>query len=89
MPDRNMPELPTWDISCGYAAEMIAVFAIALAAAILFASSARQRKRAGPTAAASLMVGSLKLPCHTRAVKYLTNEAAGANPSASAAVVTV
>jgi hypothetical protein len=45
MPDKNMPESPTWDISWGYAAEMIAVFAIAIAVAILLASLARRRKR--------------------------------------------
>ena len=45
MPVRNTPELPTWDISAGYAAEMIAVFVIVIAVVILLASSANRRKR--------------------------------------------
>jgi hypothetical protein len=75
-----VPELPAW------------IFHGAmpwLRAARPFASSARRCKGIGPTGATRLTVSSLKLPCYTRAVKYLTNEAAGANPQASAAVITV
>jgi hypothetical protein len=43
MPVGNALEFPTWDISSGYAAEMIAVFVIVIAITILFASSARRR----------------------------------------------